>query len=219
MALWSGGSSPLARGARDVDVGEDPEPGLIPARAGSTSSSGTPGGGESAHPRSRGEHTADDTTSSMQRGSSPLARGALIARDVNRFYRGSSPLARGAPGACRCGGRGRRLIPARAGSTSPSGPASTTSAAHPRSRGEHRRWTACRRSLTGSSPLARGALRQGPPRPCLGRLIPARAGSTPTRSARTRSRAAHPRSRGEHPSSPAPKVATPGSSPLARGAL
>ena len=71
----SGGSSPLARGTLNELRQAITFPGLIPARAGNTSSRSilTPPAG--AHPRSRGEHDKNVVKPYMLPGSSPLARG------------------------------------------------------------------------------------------------------------------------------------------------
>jgi len=72
-------------------------------------------------------------------------------------------------------------------------------------------------SVAGSSPLARGTLRDRRARNARVRLIPARAGNTLRVFHREPSRSAHPRSRGEHPVSSSPMRRSSGSSPLARG--
>ena len=151
-----------------------------------------------AHPRSRGEHGGTVTTGSPARGSSPLARGALLE------------LQRAADGV--------GLIPARAGSTAAPATTSTGASAHPRSRGEHLGGKIGVMVAAGSSPLARGAPRRRVP--AVGRrgLIPARAGSTGSRSACHPGAWAHPRSRGEHSARAATSARRRGSSPLARGA-
>ena len=131
------GSSPLARGALGCVPAHLPNPGLIPARAGSTLRECPGGSWRRAHPRSRGEHRNFST--------------------LNGRVGGSSPLARGAPGQpCHAGGT-VGLIPARAGSTVLAGSVRRALRAHPRSRGEHRYVLPSRRALQGSSPLARGA--------------------------------------------------------------
>ena len=92
------GSSPLARGppvfARSVGA----ELGIIPARAGSTVVAAGVALYKKDHPRSRGVHKCSSRWMSARSGSSPLARGPRR----------------------RCCGTfsGRRIIPARAGSTS-----------------------------------------------------------------------------------------------------
>ena len=94
---WWFGSSPLARGAPVVRHRPLAGAGIIPARAGSTSSTCRSGRRGRDHPRSRGEHSHTSPLRSTATGSSPLARGARRSRPE------------------RMGGRG--IIPARAGST------------------------------------------------------------------------------------------------------
>ena len=91
------GSSPLARGTQSMINLTGANLGLIPARAGNTSWTGSRRTSARAHPRSRGEHATSQMARPSSPGSSPLARGTL-----------SNPL-------CRVGRIG--LIPARAGNT------------------------------------------------------------------------------------------------------
>ena len=136
MRSLIGGSSPLARGKlKSVSIGTKWH-GLIPARAGKTPPHRPTGPRSSAHPRSRGENYGDE------------------GDPENR--RGSSPLARGKPQDACPGGRGLRLIPARAGKTFWKASASSFSGAHPRSRGENCLTSHSARPAQGSSPLARG---------------------------------------------------------------
>ena len=132
---------------------------------------------------------------------------------------GSSPLARGAPTVKNITYGATGLIPAHAGSTAAAMNGLGLSWAHPRSRGEHGVIRCGLRVPWGSSPLARGAralpCRVGYP----GGLIPARAGSTLSTGSPPAPPGAHPRSRGEHPVSFTVCGSSPGSSPLARGAL
>ena len=138
--------------------------------------------------------------------------------DASPFFTGSSPLARGARG-----GRGReeprvRIIPARAGSTGGLADLQPEPEDHPRSRGEHLMVSTPLASVTGSSPLARGApvvVDDGDPHRG---IIPARAGSTSWRSSSRSPTRDHPRSRGEHLGQSRITRAVRGSSPLARGA-
>ena len=192
------GSSPLARGALGeclyVVAGE----GLIPARAGSTPAGATPAATATAHPRSRGEHG--------EKG------------DPGPGLWGSSPLARGAPLKVQVRGHPAGLIPARAGSTTQRLSRPSMLGAHPRSRGEHTAVIIADGEYLGSSPLARGALVRRQPRNTLGRLIPARAGSTVACARAGVGARAHPRSRGEHEVPGTGIVTSWGSSPLARGA-
>ena len=131
---------------------------------------------------------------------------------------GSSPLTRGAhyPRSWRCFSWG--LIPAHAGSTGGLASVSPGRQAHPRSRGEHRRFSPVSSHTLGSSPLTRGA-----PDPLTakvegGRLIPAHAGSTWSISTICMDWGAHPRSRGEHSRRWHLRLSAAGSSPLTRGA-
>ena len=71
----------------------------------------------------------------------------------------------------------------------------------------------------GSSPLTRGKLIGGPPRPRWRRLIPAHAGKTIVQFAEQAVNAAHPRSRGENVHGGVPNIGGFGSSPLTRGKL
>ena len=93
------GSSPLARGPRCAVVDSTGSLGLIPARAGTTSSRPLSPSRPRAHPRSRGDHTPLTLASCALKGSSPLARGP---RDSIMHF-----------------SRSHGLIPARAGTTSP----------------------------------------------------------------------------------------------------
>ncbi len=97
--VW--GSSPHARGARPALWPRVTAFGLIPACAGSTSTTRYPTPRSRAHPRMRGEHLYREGSGEMLTGSSPHARGA-------------PPLLR------HCVHRGR-LIPACAGSTAAHG--------------------------------------------------------------------------------------------------
>ena len=111
------GSSPLARGTHSR-LGDSPRSlGLIPARAGNTHRQHRVPRQHGAHPRSRGEHSRCSRIWVFRWGSSPLARGTLLAQTPRLLLLG--------------------LIPARAGNTSSTNRRSTRSTAHPRSRGEH----------------------------------------------------------------------------------
>ena len=157
--LRTSGSSPLARGTCNGDFNALYRWRLIPARAGNIRPGRAPHPSASAHPRSRGEHARTSTTGASDCGSSPLARGTCDQR-----------IGKAA---------GSRLIPARAGNILVVTGPSWSTAAHPRSRGEHKSAPRPIRLFVGSSPLARGT--------CSGfrggrgdtRLIPARAGNMP----------------------------------------
>ena len=130
------GSSPLARGLRDGRPPEGGHGGIIPARAGFTTTWAPRLLYHRDHPRSRGVYL----------------RG--VVKTVART--GSSPLARGLRGRPRRRGRLRRIIPARAGFTGGAGNGVWFSEDHPRSRGVYRLRKPSRRGTNGSSPLARG---------------------------------------------------------------
>ena len=132
------GSSPLARGLRRHSADVVVSVGIIPARAGFTGAGGVRGGRLRDHPRSRGVYDALDQEIRADLGSSPLARG--LPRDVD------------------AADRVERIIPARAGFTTPHACLLLTHA--------------------GSSPLARGLRHQGVRRRLLAGIIPARAGFT-----------------------------------------
>ena len=155
-----GGSSPLARGLPTVNGGAQAHKGIIPARAGFTSSSVSAISEVTDHPRSRGVYSPSWSSRRVLRGSSPLARGLpavpQVVVDAGRIIparagftpcftpeasavSGSSPLARGLRRRDGSHGDGAGIIPARAGFTVP--------------------YDVCWRSLHGSSPLARGLRR------------------------------------------------------------
>ena len=194
---WREGSSPLARGL----LGSSFRPwgliGIIPARAGFTSSMVLSRARAWDHPRSRGVYGVRKLVGAWGPGSSPLARGLREVGDRGSVLHG--------------------IIPARAGFTRARERNRTAPPDHPRSRGVYHPLTHPHPRSTGSSPLARG-LRT--PRTNLGvprRIIPARAGFTSFGSSRLVGRRDHPRSRGVYGAGgPAPGAGQ-GSSPLARG--
>ena len=152
------GSSPLARGTREIDEFDAWEMRLIPARAGNTGIAQRCQREDPAHPRSRGEHGAKFAQCCPPFGSSPLARGTPYYGELVNIF--------------------DRLIPARAGNTDSGAGALSIPAAHPRSRGEHRMTIQFKDATGGSSPLARGTLTDRAPSVTAVRLIPARAGNT-----------------------------------------
>ena len=212
------GSSPLARGRHRRRHRPPPEPGIIPARAGSTGSSSQAGGIQpGSSPLARGRpsgvvgvpgcrgiiparagSTRCTPTSRHSCRDHPRSRGVDGQCRVQlRFREGSSPLARGRHlgplGDAPC----RGIIPARAGSTSRAAREARQSGDHPRSRGV-------------DQGEALGITLDN-------RIIPARAGSTHRVPASFVSGRDHPRSRGVDVPFVRLKVPVPGSSPLARG--
>ena len=112
------GSSPLARGLRQVSCLLVRWRRIIPARAGFTGM--TPYGGRSDrdHPRSRGVYPRAPRDVVRTGGSSPLARGLLSPAGPSGIRRG--------------------IIPARAGFTRPRPPGRSWTTDHPRSRGVYK---------------------------------------------------------------------------------
>ena len=150
-----------------------------------------------AHPRSRGENQI----------ASPICRIAL----------GSSPLTRGKRNHGTDCNHLRGLIPAHAGKTKPTCAPSSSTKAHPRSRGENSRQRGSARATQGSSPLTRGKHAPVWSAHAGHGLIPAHAGKTFKSSEHESLLRAHPRSRGENVYWLV-RVASPsGSSPLTRG--
>ena len=135
---------------------------------------------------------------------------------VTAFF-GSSPLARGTFRAALNANRALGLIPARAGNTWTLSLFSSSSGAHPRSRGEHSVASGKTVLNPGSSPLARGTRAVASCVCGTEGLIPARAGNTGRVERVACCARAHPRSRGEHTPQTWAATLPPGSSPLARG--
>ena len=140
MEAFSAGSSPHTRGALHTQPSESGPTRIIPAYAGSTGPRPPARRTSTDHPRIRGEHRGEMTPGIATVGSSPHTRGAR--------FRGQSGVV------------GFGIIPAYAGSTTPSSTGSTTSADHPRIRGEHSSHSTGRLSAAGSSPHTRGARRR-----------------------------------------------------------
>ena len=196
---WTTGSSPLTRGKPRRTPTRGRTRGLIPAHAGKTLGYPVEGGPRRAHPRSRGENCRFCACRARLNGSSPLTRGKH--RRTQRH----------------CLGRG--LIPAHAGKTIGLRPFSVGHRAHPRSRGENRRYGGGRCGRRGSSPLTRGKLSGWIGVMVPVGLIPAHAGKTEGVPVVLDLQGAHPRSRGENGSGVGRLAIDEGSSPLTRGKL
>ena len=134
------GDHPRSRGVDDSGpTGRRGLPGIIPARAGSTgwwrSSMAPP----PDHPRSRGVDATVRIARVLRVGSSPLARGRRERErglvDAHWSVPGSSPLARGRHPTSTAPTHRPRIIPARAGSTTPCVAPAPPRTDHPRSRG------------------------------------------------------------------------------------
>ena len=111
---------------------------------------------------------------------------------------GSSPHTRGAPSPAPESATGTRIIPAYAGSTTPSVMLGVSCRDHPRIRGEHGERVSLMETLS--------------------RIIPAYAGSTPGRRWCDPPPTDHPRIRGEHSVVTVTPFSSMGSSPHTRGA-
>ena len=232
------GSSPLARGLRPEGGLGRLHGGIIPARAGFTSTVPRRSGSGPDHPRSRGVYVISQLFEGYTTGSSPLARGlpllhcgepgprriiparagfTLGERPTFRGRGGSSPLARGLRGGGVDDRLGPGIIPARAGFTAPRARRARRDPDHPRSRGVYRALTRRPMADAGSSPLARGLrVPVARPRPGHG-IIPARAGFTLRLRGDLHDVGDHPRSRGVYLSWDRAQENFGGSSPLARG--
>ena len=191
------GSSPLARGLPADRVIGPLRGGIIPARAGFTTTAGAGAGSAGDHPRSRGVYAP------------PSARPCSGP--------GSSPLARGLPKRTATGPSRRRIIPARAGFTLVLGNGEGEGRDHPRSRGVYIGTFPYGANDKGSSPLARGLRRRDGHVFIPGGIIPARAGFTVVPSAGVVGGGDHPRSRGVYRLRARRPDRGEGSSPLARG--
>ncbi len=192
------GSSPHARGAPPPQTSTADPTRLIPACAGSTTSPMKHELPRSAHPRMRGEHRVMSSPRPASPGSSPHARGAPHLFDEQLVLEGLIPACAGSTRGAPCGG--------------------LRAAAHPRMRGEHLNQDRVPAIVGGSSPHARGALREdGDGRRGTG-LIPACAGSTGLAAGTIPRNRAHPRMRGEHLLAAMRSDQGFGSSPHARGA-
>ena len=192
------GSSPRERGAPGDGADGVPAGRLIPARAGSTSWVHRRIRALAAHPRASGEHTGSGRR--------------------RRLCSGSSPRERGAPSHGLLALGQRRLIPARAGSTTSRRTRPRATTAHPRASGEHSSVFSSADCIAGSSPRERGAQEIADLTDRELRLIPARAGSTPPARACPRRHPAHPRASGEHADALDEMDINDGSSPRERGA-
>ena len=212
-------SSPLARGASGSQGRRKPRRRLIPARAGTIRGLKSPGGRARAHPRSRGEqHQKADVlrvclrliptrVGNMTRHIRirhlhevhPRLRGEHTVRACKSApTKGSSPLAQGISRLLGIGLWVVRLTPARAGNMPAGVFLVLRPSAHPRSRGEHDMVFTPPKSVSGSSPLARGTFSSRRLALDEVRLIPARAGNILARHKTPCTKSAHPRSRGEH---------------------
>ena len=191
------GSSPHVRGLRWPPRAVLAPTGIIPACAGFTAGGQRGGHAAGDHPRMRGVYSRRCCSCRVCCGSSPHARGLLLAA-------GGPPEATG-------------IIPACAGFTILTVLSAGGGGDHPRMRGVYPRATPCQRRTGGSSPHARGLLTGVLPPAGLGGIIPACAGFTPTTCRGSASSWDHPRMRGVYSRVMARQGGGLGSSPHARG--
>ena len=151
------GSSPRVRGAGQLINGANEQNRIIPARAGSRGLQWCSMSWHWDHPRACGEQTGLIVKGSLDEGSSPRVRGAVL--DV--------PDVRAESG----------IIPARAGSRTPAPRSCSRRWDHPRACGEQQRRRSWRIVYPGSSPRVRGAATSTRGREAARGIIPARAGS------------------------------------------
>ena len=155
------GSSPHARGLRRILINSYVKRRIIPARAGFTRRALVSKPKRRDHPRTRGVYVARSPPTIVGGGSSPHARGLPEARE------GPSPPA--------------RIIPARAGFTTPHPRRIRRGGDHPRTRGVYPDDSSVAQRHAGSSPHARGLQAPAGPARRVHRIIPARAGFTGVR--------------------------------------
>ena len=146
------------RGALGQERGDFSDSRIIPADAGSTSSSAKPTIPNGDHPRGCGEHPQQRQEREPHPGSSPRMRGAQLA-----WPQMAIPLG---------------IIPADAGSTYLRSRSSSACRDHPRGCGEHVGGALLVVGLRGSSPRMRGAQDSEAQEQKAYRIIPADAGST-----------------------------------------
>ena len=193
------GSSPRGRGKLCAALWQALDVGLIPARAGKTGWWGPFLVVRPAHPRAGGENEIVIALVRSGTGSSPRGRGKRHQRLTLVQH--------------------TRLIPARAGKTSPNRGATCKTWAHPRAGGENGGGGGGGLGAFGSSPRGRGKRRMVLTTGWPVRLIPARAGKTITRTSSRSRRRAHPRAGGENGTLAVQDLSATDSSPRGRGKL
>ena len=191
------GSSPRVRGKRFHGLVHERQGRLIPARAGKTAGGRCTRACGGAHPRACGENMSASFAFAASLGSSPRVRGKRSKPD-------------GLPGPLR-------LIPARAGKTSPSASPMTAARAHPRACGENSIEETTGALAAGSSPRVRGKPPVRIGELLADRLIPARAGKTGIDWHGAEVHWAHPRACGENTGAGIRDFGLTGSSPRVRG--
>ena len=193
------GSSPQARGTAGTNLSAYDSLRFIPAGAGNGAEAAKAAAHEAVHPRRRGERSRTGTSARKASGSSPQARGTgrELARPRHHL----------------------RFIPAGAGNGSSATKSVSASPVHPRRRGERDLVDSDVTVASGSSPQARGTVRNGLRDLDRRRFIPAGAGNGSGFPWRTGRWPVHPRRRGERLWWSRIKMLLAGSSPQARGTV
>ncbi len=191
------GSSPHARGPRERIVPLAGHIRFIPACTGTTEWVCTRLELQTVHPRMHGDHISWERQPGRSLGSSPHARGPRISgKQVET---------------------GARFIPACTGTTSLCYRCHVLFPVHPRMHGDHRSRTTARTAATGSSPHARGPLKQYSSPFYRTRFIPACTGTTRFSNVSPGTGTVHPRMHGDHVEDTGTVASAAGSSPHARG--
>ena len=191
------GSSPRARGTGARVIAAAAAWRFIPASAGNGRVAELWPKLTTVHPRERGERELDAAQDALKTGSSPRARGTAVGVGLGPF--------------------GCRFIPASAGNGYWPGVRSASRPVHPRERGERPARKHGTPANRGSSPRARGTVRQIIRDNGESRFIPASAGNGIMAAVGCTAPPVHPRERGERQGVSMGCPPLPGSSPRARG--
>ena len=197
VGAYTRGSSPQARGRVQEGARGVGQAGFIPAGAGESRGHHRREGGPGVHPRRRGGEVSVWAEKTPAQGSSPQARG--------RDYR------------CTCGRRLQGFIPAGAGERNPRSRSHRLGRVHPRRRGGEQAPAEHASACPGSSPQARGRVRERLGARVDRGFIPAGAGESARHVAKPSFPGVHPRRRGGEACATGATPLTRGSSPQARG--
>ena len=211
------GTSPRTRGKQTPSRVRERQQRNIPAHAGKTLAQGAGMISVGEHPRARGENTAQCPPALAEKGTSPRTRGKQLVGGERRNRGGTSPRTRGKPPICSRVNGLVRNIPAHAGKTAGLSFFSSSSAEHPRARGENHRMVWTVDDLLGTSPRTRGKQPPTPHTPSPTGNIPAHAGKTNCAQVASVGCKEHPRARGENLLGLFRKPTTRGTSPRTRG--
>ncbi len=170
---------------------------FIPAHTGNIHTGRPKGGSHAVHPRTHGEHNADDDASIWCAGSSPHTRGTSLV-GLAHWQR-------------------LRFIPAHTGNIDEPKPKTVSQPVHPRTHGEHPFIPRFYTMSDGSSPHTRGTYLSRDRGKVYSRFIPAHTGNILTRRGEAMDQTVHPRTHGEHVGAEFETGKNFGSSPHTRG--